>query len=165
MPDTADKWPPDILFHFMYASAVLHYFAPQSMLDSIRKQWRSTFYPRGITSTAQASHQATTDRQATEIERKNEQDRARDERAARRANRTSRANDNHNDYVDYLMMMPYILSMLPDELEALWRKAAEERAERVEWSHLEDKDRGWAREVANTCQDRKSTRLNSSHRP
>ena len=152
MPDTGDKWPPDILFDFVYASTILHYFAPQLMLGSIHKQWRSTFYPRGITSTAQASHQATTDRQATEIKRKNKQDHACDEHTARCANRTSCANDNHNDYVNYLMMVPYILSMLPDELEALWRKAAEERAERVEWSHLEDKVGGWAREVANACQ-------------
>ena len=57
MPDIADKSPPDILFDFVYASAVLVHFAPQLMQKTLN-EWKSAFYPRGIT---RASHQATFD--------------------------------------------------------------------------------------------------------
>jgi hypothetical protein len=40
----------------------------------------------------------------------------------------------------------------PDKVEAFWREAAAERAER-ERSYLEDKIGPWTREVANVCHD------------
>ena len=59
------------------------------------------------------------------------------------------AGDDPEDYFDCLMMLPYIM-VPPEKQEAIWRKAAEKRAER-ERSRVEDKVVSWAREVANTC--------------
>ncbi|KAN0092517.1 hypothetical protein V8E55_003301 [Tylopilus felleus] len=148
MPNTADKWPPNILFDAVYANAVLRHFAPQTMQD-ILKRWKPAFYPRGITSAAQASHKVIIDERATTTERRDEQNQAREQRAARRANRTSRADDDCIDYFDCLMMLPYIL-VPPEKQEEVWRKALEKSAER-EQSRVEDKVVGWAREVANAC--------------
>ncbi|KAF8555632.1 hypothetical protein OG21DRAFT_1410629 [Imleria badia] len=125
MPDIADEWPPNVLFDAVYVNAVLHHFAPQTMRDTLER-CRSTFYPK--------------------TERRNEQNQAREQRAA---NRASRAGDDRIDYFDCLMMLPYIM-VPPDKQEAIWRKAAEERAER-EQSRLEDKVVGWAKEVAYAC--------------
>ncbi|KAF8557119.1 hypothetical protein OG21DRAFT_1407751, partial [Imleria badia] len=138
-PDTADEWPPNILFDAVYASAVLHHFAPRTMRDTL-KQWRSNYYLRGITSAAQASYQAIIDERGTKAERKNEQNQV-------RANKASHADDDCLDYFDCLMILPYI-NVPPDEQEAIWRKAEAKRAER-ERSGLEDKVVGWAKKVAN----------------
>ncbi|KAI9460008.1 hypothetical protein HD554DRAFT_2176781 [Boletus coccyginus] len=94
MPDTADEWPPNILFDAVYANAVLRHFSLQRMRDTL-KRWRSTFYCQAIV-----------DEQTTK--RRNEQNQAREQRAARRTNRASRAGDDDIDYYDCLLMMPYI---------------------------------------------------------
>ncbi|KAN0097128.1 hypothetical protein V8E55_001574 [Tylopilus felleus] len=135
MPNTADKWPPNILFDAVYAKHIL-------------KQWKATFYPQGITSGVQANNQAIIDERATAAKR-NEQNQVREQRAAGRANRTRRAGDDPEDYFDCLMMLPYIM-VPPEKQKAIWRKAGEKRAER-ERSRVDDKVVGWAREVANAC--------------
>ena len=147
MPNTADKWPPNILFDAVYANAILRHFAPRTMKD-ILKQWKATFYPQGITSGVQANNQAIIDERATAAKR-NEQNQVREQRAAGRANRTRRAGDDPEDYFDCLMMLPYIM-VPPEKHKAIWRKAGEKRAER-ERSRVDDKVVGWAREVANAC--------------
>lgn len=139
-PDAADEWPPNILFDAVYANAVLHHFSPQTMQNTL-KRWRSTFYPRGITGAVGASYQAIIDENPTKTERRNEQNQVREQHAANRASDV--------DYSDCLMILPYIM-VPPDKQEAVWRKAAEKRAER-ERSCLEDKVVDWAKEVAYAC--------------
>ena len=150
MPASTDDWPPGILFDAVYANCVQRHFSPKT-LETTLKPWKSSFYPGEITNAGQASYQKIIDKRAADTESRKEQSEERAKRAAIRADRESRADKERGDSFDYLMMTPYVM-IPPDELEAFWREAAAERAER-ERSHLEDKIGSWTREVVNACHD------------
>ena len=140
VPNTTDKWPPDILFDIVYAGAVLAHFSTPTLKDVVSKSWKDSFYPQGVMTAAQADYKEITDERAAAKERKEKQ--AQERRARHEAHRGP-------DVFDMLMIMPYV--MVPrDQLEAVYSEARK-KAEATEHKRVEEKVNTWAKQVASEC--------------
>lgn len=85
----ANDWPPDVLFHASYASAVFHHFGVKSIVANIMSIWGKTYYPGGILTAVEAREKRVKDREEARRQRAASEAM---ERAARRQDRASRSN-------------------------------------------------------------------------
>ena len=140
VPNTTDKWPPDILFDIVYAGVVLCHFSTPTLKDVLSKSWKDSFYPGGVMTAAQADYKEITDERAAARERKEKQ--AQERRARHEAHRGP-------DVFDMLMILPYV-KVPRDQLEAVYSEARK-KAEAVEHRRVEEKVNTWAKQVASEC--------------
>ncbi|KAG9308030.1 hypothetical protein JVU11DRAFT_12682 [Chiua virens] len=138
--DDRSNWPPDILFDAVYANAVLLHFAAPGLQDVVR-QWKSTFYPGGVTSARQADYHAMIQERAG----RKQEDEQKDERNQRHRKRSERAGEDTMDTMDILMILPYI-AMPPERVKQFWRETKEKK-QQMERTRLEDKVVGWRKDV------------------
>jgi hypothetical protein len=123
VPDTTDRWPPDILFDIVYAGAILHHFSTRALKDELSESWKDTFYPPWVMTASHADRKAIIDKRA----------------AAHEARRSP-------DVFDMLMILPYV-KVPRSQLEAVHSEARKKKEE-MEHERVKEKVDAWAKQVA-----------------
>jgi len=136
-PANMSRWPPNMLFHAVYASAVVKHFG--AALEDIVQKWEGSFYPGGPAKAARAGD-----------ERRHGQANADEEKSQRQKIERQICHDKYSrghgtaDAIDFLdVVMMYRCSAMEPEDARAYVEGCEEMVAVRERKRLEEKVNSW----------------------